>query len=108
MMLQILVHDLVGDLAGAPGSVANTPKMTPSVALLRRGILLQKFAGTPTFDPTNHLTDRMLRRIRQMQMYMIATDDALDDANVEGITYLPNQVPATQLDLSPKHAIADT
>ncbi len=106
MMLQILVHDLVGDLAGAPGSVANTPKMTPSVALLQRGILLQQLAGTPTFDPTNHLTDRMLRRIRQMQMHMIATDDALDDANVEGITHLTNQVAAAYLDLSPEHAVS--
>ena len=100
MMLQIRIHDLVGDLARAPGSIANTPKMTPSVPLLQRRILLQELAGTTAFDPPNDLTDRMLRPIRQMQMHVIATDHALYDPNVEGITDLPNQVPAAQLDLA--------
>ena len=106
MMLQILVDDLVGDLTGAPGSIANTPKMTPSVALLQRGILLQQLAGTTPFDPPNDLTDRMLRRIRQMQMHVIATDYALYDPNVEGITDLPNQVPAAHLDLALEYAVS--
>ena len=106
MMLQVLIHDLVGDLARAPGSIANTPKMTPSVPLLQRRILLQELAGTTAFDPTNELTDRMLRRIRQMQVHVIATDHALDDPNVEGITHLPNQVPVAQLDLASKYPVS--
>ncbi len=106
MMLQILIHELVGDLARAPGSIANTPKMTPSVALLQRRILLQQLAGTTTFDPPNDLTDRMLRRIRQMKMNVIATDYALYDPNVEDITHLPNQVPAAHLDLASEYAVS--
>ncbi len=41
-----------------------------------------------------------------MQMHMIATDDALDDPNVEGITHLTNQVPAAQLDLASKYLVS--
>jgi len=100
MMLQILVDDLVGDLASAPSSVANTPEVPASVALLQRGIFLQELAGTTALDPPHKLTDGMLRRIRQMQMHVIAADDALDDTHIEGITDLPNQVSATHLDLA--------
>ena len=106
MMLQIRVHDLLGDRPGAPSSIANTPKMPPSVALLQRGILLQKLAGTTAFDAPHDLTDCVLGRIRQMQMHVIATDHTLDDAYVEGITDLPNQVPATQLDLASQYAVS--
>ena len=105
-MLQILVQDCLGDLAGAPGSVANTPEVPASIALLQRGILLQELAGTTAFETSDDLTDGMLRRIRQMQMHVIAADDALDDAHVEGITDLLDQVSAAQLDLAPEYAIS--
>ena len=106
MMLQILIDDLLGDRARAPGSVTNTPKMTASVALLQRGILLQELARTPAFDPTHDLTDRVLGRIRQMQVHVIATDHTFDDAHIKRITDLSNQVSATHLDLAPKYAVS--
>ena len=106
MMLQILVDDLVGDLTGAPGSITNTPKMTASVTLLQRGILLQELAGTATLDPAHDLTDRMLGRIRQVQVHVIAADDALDDTHIEGITDLANQVAAAHLDLTTEYAVS--
>ena len=106
MMLQILVDNRVGDFAGAPSPIANTPKMTASVPLLQRGILLQELAGTAPLGPAHDLTDGVLGRIRQMQMHMIAADDALDDPNVEGITDLPNQVSAAHLHLASKYAVS--
>ena len=106
MMLQILVDDLLGDRAGTPGSIAYTPEVPASVALLQRGVLLQELARTATLDPPNDLTNGMLRGIRQMQMHMIATDDTLDNPNVEGITDLSDQVAATHLDLAPEYAIS--
>ena len=106
MMLQILVHHRVGNLASAPSSIANTPKMTPSVTLLQRGILLQELAGTATLDPAHDLTDGVLGRIRQMQVHVIAADDPLDDAHVEGITDLSNQVSAAHLDLASEYAVS--
>ena len=106
MMLQILVDDLIGDLAGAPRTIANTPKMTPSVPLLQRGILLQELARTATLDAPDDLTDGVLGRIRQMQVHMIATDDALDDSYVKGITDLSDQVSAAHLDLAPECAVS--
>ena len=106
MMLQILIDDRLGDRTGAPDSIANPPEVPASVALLQRGILLQELAGTASFDPTHDLTDRMFRRIRQVQMHVIAADDALDNPNIEGITDLPNQVATAHLDLAPEYAVS--
>ena len=106
MMLQIRVQDRIGDLARAPGSITYTPEMPASVALLQCGILLQELARTAPLDPTHGLTDRVLGRIRQVQVHVIATDDTLDDTNVEGITDLANQVAAALLDLAPEYAIS--
>ena len=39
-------------------------------------------------------------------MHMIGTDDALDDAHVEGIADLPDEVSTTLLDLPPEHPVA--
>ena len=104
-MLQIRVDDLLGDRTGTPSSIAYTPKMTASVALLQRRILLQELARTAPLDPAHDLTDRVLRGIRQMQVHVIAADDALDDPHVEGITDLANQVAATHLDLAPEYTV---
>ena len=106
MMLQILIDDLLGDRAGAPRSIAYTPEVPASVALLQRRVLLQELARTAALDPPNDLTNGMLRRIRQMQMHVIATDDTLDDANVKGITDLSNQISAAHLDLAPEYAVS--
>ena len=106
MMLQILVDNRVGDFAGAPSPIANTPKMTASVTLLQRGILLQKLARTPALDAPDDLTDGVLGRIRQMQVHMIATDDPLDDTHIKGITDLSDQVSAAHLDLASEYAVS--
>ena len=106
MVLQILVHYRVGDLAGAPSPIANTPEVPTSVALLQCGILLQELASTPAFDPAHDLTNSVLGRIRQMQVYMIAADDALDNSNIKGITDLSDQVAAAQLDLASEYAVS--
>ena len=106
MMLQILVHHLIGDLSGAPYAIADAPKMPASVASLERRVFLQELTRRATFDAAYNLADRMLRRVGKMQMHMIATDHSFDDLHVKGIADLPQEVTAPLLDLSAQHAVA--
>jgi len=106
MMLQILVHNSLGDLARRPGPVADAPEGPAPVALLQRRVLRQELARRAPLDAPHDLADCVLRRIRQMQMHMIAADNALDDTHVEPVADLPDEVAAALLDFASEHAIA--
>ena len=106
MMLQILLHDRLGDLTRTPRAVADAPERTAPVALLQRRVLLQKTTGAAALDAPHDLADRVLRPVGQVQMHVIARDDALENSNVERVADLPNEVAAALLDLPPKHAVA--
>lgn len=40
-----------------------------------------------------------------MQVHVIAADNPFDDAHIEGITDLADQISATHLDLAPEYAV---
>ena len=105
MMLQILVDNLLGDLAGTPGPVADPPEVPAPVALLQRRILLQEPARRAPLDPAHDLAERVLRRIRQVQVHMIGADDPLEDTHIEPVADLPDEVSTTLLDLAPEHPV---
>jgi hypothetical protein len=106
MMLQILIDNLLGDLAGTPGPVADAPEVPAPVALLQRRVFGQELAGTATFDPAYDLADGMFGWIRDMQMHMIGADDAFDDLHVERVADLANEVSAAFLDFAAEHTVA--
>ena len=106
MTLQVLIYNILSDLARAPRSVPNAPEVPAPVALLQAQMLLQKLSCTATFDPPHDLADRMLRQMRHVQMHVIAADNTFNDADIKSVANLTDQVTAALLDLTTQHMVA--
>src|SRR6185312_16760146 len=99
MMLQILLYSFIRDVSGAPGSVADRPKVPTPVFLSQRGVLLLQPPRGPSFHPLDQIRQRLRRTILDLHLHMVFAYHSLENAYVLGVTYLYQQVSAAQLNV---------
>ena len=106
MMLKILLHRLLRDVARAPRAVAYRPEVPPPVPLAQGRILfLQPPAGAP-LHPPDQVQHGFRRRVLDVHVDVVFAHHAFEDAHVLGVADLHEQVAAAHLDVAHKHVVA--
>ena len=106
MMLQVLLYNLICDVACAPSSVPYRPEMSPPIPLAQlRVLLLEQSRRAPlhSFDQIRH---RLRRRILDMHMDVVFAHHSFEDSHIFGVTDLQKQIPAPHFNVAYKHRIA--
>ena len=105
VMIQIGFEYLIRDVAYTPATIPDTPKMPTPVTSLQFTKLLQKQLGAPPLEPLDQIADTQRRGVRQVQMDVVLTDDALQNMHIQGVTGLAQQVPAPYLYIPRQHLV---
>ncbi len=106
MMLKILLHRLLRDVARAPRPVPDGPEVPPPVPLAQRRVFfLQPPAGAP-LHPLDQVRERLRRPVLDVHVDVVFADHALQYPHLLGIADLHEQIPAPHLDVAHVHVIA--
>ena len=102
-MFQVFLNQLVRYISRRPSPIPHRPEMPPPVALFQ----LRKFRlqppGSPTFDAFHKVTDRQLRRIFYVYMYMIFAHNPFQYMQLIRMSALYDQFSTALLNISPKN-----
>src|SRR6185295_4831471 len=99
MMLQILLYRFIRNVSGAPGSVADCPKMSTPIFLSQRGVFLLQPTRCSSLHSLNQIRQRLRGTVLDVHVHMIFADYALKNSHVFRVTYLHQQVSAAHLDV---------
>ncbi len=105
-MFQVLRHQIVGNVAAAPGTIPDRPEVFAPVPLLQLGELLLQDPRGPSLQPLDEIADGFRWRIFEQHMDVIFTDDPFEDAHIFGITDLDQQRATPLLDVALEHLVA--
>jgi hypothetical protein len=105
MTFKIRFQHLVGHRARCRTEIAARPQLLAPIALLQTGIFLLQLARRFAFDILHRLRHRQLRGCRYKQMHMVMTQVPADNLYIMLGTYLANQIPLPQRQVSLQHRI---
>ncbi len=105
-MLQILLYRFIRDVAGAPCSVADGPKVSAPIFLAQGREFLLQPPRCPSFHPLDQIRQRLRWPILYVHVHMIFADHSLQNSYIFGITDLHQQIAAAQLDVPLQHRIS--
>ena len=97
MVLQVLLHHLLGDVPRAPRSVAHCPEMLAPVAFLQMGELLLQQPRRSSLDALHQVAHRQRGRIFNVHVDVVFTHHPFEYPYVLGVTHLHDQVFAAHL-----------
>jgi len=106
MMLQVLLYNLIRDVACAPGSVPYRPEMPPPIPLTQLGVLLLEQPRRAPLHSFDQIRQRLRRRILDMHMDVVFAHHSFEDPHIFGVADLQKQVPAPHFDVAYKHGVA--
>ena len=106
MMLQIFLHHFLGNVAGAPRSVADCPEVPAPIPLAQVRVFLLQHPRCPPLKPFHQVRQRLRRRILNVHMDVIFTHHAFEDPHVFGVTDLHEQVATAQFNVTFKDVVA--
>lgn len=106
MMLKVILDHLVGDIARAPYSVTNGPKVPAPVLLGKHREFLLKSARRPSLEAFHQVAHLLGRTVLDMYMYMILTYNALKNPYIFRITDLLDKISAPDLDIPLENVVS--
>ena len=105
MMLQILLHRFLCDVARAPCPIPDGPEVASPVPLVQSRVFLLQYAAGAPFHPFDQIRHRLRRRVLDVHVDMIFTDHSFEDADIFGVADLQEQIATSDLDVAFKHMI---
>ena len=92
MMLKILLHNFIRDLARAPRPVPDCPEVTAPVALSQTRIFLLQDSRRTSFQALDQIRKRYFWRIFDVHMDVVTTYYAAEDSHILSIANLHQQL----------------
>ena len=100
IMLKVFLNHFICDIPSTPNSITNSPEMSTPISFTKIRILFLKTPGRSSFQSLNKITNTLRRAIFYMDVNMIFTDNSFKNLNIFSITYLLNQIPTPNLNIS--------
>ena len=88
VMFKVLFYHLICYIARAPYTVTYRPKMLAPITFRQIWIFLLQSSRCSTLQPFYNITNRLRRRIFNMDVDVIFTNYSIQDSNIFRITYL--------------------
>ncbi len=101
MMLQILLHHFIGDIAATPRAVADCPEMVSPVSLFEFWKLCLQKARRASLQAFDQIRQSEFRRVFDVHMNVIFRDDTRQYPNIFGVADLHQQVPTADFNVAP-------
>src|SRR5262245_21531972 len=103
MVVEVVVDNVIGDVAGRGGEVAPLPEALAPVAFADVLELLLYLAGGASLGPADEVADRDVRRDFDEQVDMVARQGAVDNGDAHLSTDLPNDLAHPEPHLAVQH-----
>lgn len=106
MMLQILLHNLIRDVACAPRTVPDCPEVPPPLPLAQLRVLLLQQPRRAPFHPLDQVRHRLRWPILDVHVDVVFAHNALKNPHVFGVADLQEQVSTPHFDVALEHGVA--
>jgi hypothetical protein len=105
-MLQVLLYNLICDVACAPSPVPYRPEVAAPIPLVQFRVLLLEQSRRALLHSFDQIRHGLRRRILDMHMDVVFAHYSFEDPHIFGVADLQKQVPAPHFDVAYKHRIA--
>ena len=105
MMLQILLHNFIGDVARAPRSIPDCPKVPPPILLAQLRILLLHQTRRASLHPFHQIRQALRWRILDVHMHVVFAHYSFQYPHVFGVADLQQQIATPNFDIALQHRI---
>ncbi len=106
MMLKVFLHHLVGNIARAPYSISNGPKVTAPVLLGKLREFLLKTARRPSLEAFHQVTHLLRGMVLDMYVHMVLAYDTHKHPYIFRITVLLDKITASGLDIALENLVS--
>ena len=106
MVFQLVLDHFVRDLSHCRAEVAPCPEMLPPVPLLQHRILPEQLARTSSFHPPHDLAGASVGGALTRICTWSALTTPLEDAKLERLTRLPDQLPHAHRYIPLRHLVS--
>ncbi len=106
MMLQILLHHFIRDIAATPRAISNCPKVVAPISLFQSWKLRLQKTRSASFQAFNQIRESEFRRIFDLHMNVVFADYARQYANIFRVTDLHQQITTSNFNIALQNVIA--